>query len=103
LPGRVRIAEERLDTELVQSAMAGELCAVVEGDAAAQAGRQLGKERAQVTGDGIGPLVRRPHGNEQSRLSLVHGQDRLAVLREQHQVGFPVARRVAVGGIGRPF
>ena len=33
----------------------------------------------------------------------MHGQDRLAVSGEQHEVGFPVAGSLAIGGIRRPF
>jgi hypothetical protein len=51
--------------------MARELGAVVEGDAATQAGRQLGEQ--------LGPLVGGPHGDEQAGLPFVHGEDRLAV------------------------
>jgi hypothetical protein len=56
-----------------------------------------------VTGDAVGLLVGWPHGDEQARLPLVHGQHGLAVFGEQHQVGFPMAGRLAVGGIGRAF
>jgi len=83
--------------------MAGELGAVVEGDGSTQARRQLGKERSQVAGDAVGHPVGGPYGNEQARLPLMHGEDGLAVFREQHNVGFPMARRFAIGGIGRPF
>jgi hypothetical protein len=83
--------------------VAGELGAIVEGDAAPQPGWQLGEDRAEVTGDTVGLSVRRPQGDEQARLPLVHREDGLTVFREQHQVGLPVAGRLAVGGVGRAF
>jgi hypothetical protein len=103
LPGRVRVAEEGLDREPVQPSMPGELGAVVEGDRAAQAGRQRGEDRAEVARDTGGLLVRWPHRDQQARLPLVHGEHGVAVASEQHEVGFPVARGLAVGSVGRAF
>jgi hypothetical protein len=77
--GGIGVAEEGLDREPVQPAMARELGAVVEGEAATQAGRQLGEQLGQVTSDGLGSLVGGPHGDEQAGLPFVHGEDRLAV------------------------
>jgi hypothetical protein len=103
LPRRVRVAEEGLNAEPVKLVMSGELGAVIEGNGSAQVKRQRGEDRAEVTGDAVGLLVGWPHGDEQARLPLVHGQHGLAVFGEQHQVGFPMAGRLAVGGIGRAF
>jgi hypothetical protein len=59
--------------------MARELGAVIEGDGATQARWQLGEQLHQVASDRLGLLVGWPHGDEQARLPLVHGEDGLTV------------------------
>jgi hypothetical protein len=51
LPGRIGIAEERLNIDAMERAVACELGAVVEGDGLAQVRRQRFEERQQVLGD----------------------------------------------------
>jgi hypothetical protein len=101
LPRCVGIAEEGLDAQgLAQGVVLGELGAVVEGDGLA---KRCGQRREQVLDAArhplgvFGRLARNP---EQARSTLVHRQDRLAVLGELHRVGFPVARVGAVAGRG---
>jgi hypothetical protein len=78
--------------------MARELGAVVEGDGLAQRWWHAGKEPDEVARDALGGLVRWPGGEQQPGLALVDGEDCLAVLGEQHEVGLPVSRGLAVGG-----
>jgi hypothetical protein len=103
LPGRVGIAEEGLDGEPVECAMTSELGAIVKGDGLAQLWRQAGEQPHKMPSDAAGGLAGRPGGEQQPGLALVDREHRLAVFGEQHQVGFPVAWGLAIGGVGRPF
>ncbi len=103
LPGRVGIAEERLEVEPVERTMACELGAVVEGDGAAQVRWQRLEDRQEMFGDGFCGLVGRPGGEQDAALALMHGEHRLTVFGEQHQVGFPMTWGLPIGGGRRPF
>ena len=103
LPGGMGVTEERLDAEGMELVMAGEFGAVVEGDGLAPGGGQ----RAQQPGEGGGDRGRRfawrPVGEQQAGVAFMHGQHGLARGAEEHQIGFPMARDLAVGGRGGPF
>jgi len=103
LPGGVGIAEESLDGEAVKHTMTGELGAIVEGHGLAQPRGQAFEERVQMRGDAIGGFVGRPGGEQDAGLALMDGEHGLAVLGEQHEVGFPMPGAVAVGGRHRSF
>ena len=74
----------------MQVVVPGELGAVVEGDGLAPGGRQRGQQVGQGLRDGSGGLAGRPDGQQQARVALVQGQDRLAIEPKQHQVRLPV-------------
>src|SRR5215469_325867 len=83
--------------------MTGELGAIVEGHGLSQALRQGDEQAHEMAGDPSSNLAGDADAKQQTRGALVDGQDRLAVFGEHHQVGFPVARDNAVGGLERPF
>ena len=103
LPGRVGIAEEGLDRKTVQRQMTGELGAIVEGHGLSQALGQGGEQAHEMAGDPNSDLAGDADAKQQARGSLVNGQDRLAVFGEHHQVGFPMSRDMAAGGLEWPF
>ena len=80
--------------------MAGELGAVVEGDGLAPGGRQGREEAREGAGDGGGGFGGRADGEEQAGVTVVEGEDGLAVDAEEHEVGFPVPGGLAIGGTG---
>ena len=102
LPGCVRIAEEGLDREAVQRQMTGELGAVVESDGLAQLLRQVREEAHEMAGNTAGNLAGEADAEQQARGALMHGQHSLSVLREHHQVGFPVSGDAAIGRLEGP-
>jgi hypothetical protein len=102
LPGRIRIAEERLEIDPVERTMACELGTVVEGDRAAQMRGQCFEYRQKMVGDGLCGLVGRPGGEQDPGPALMHGEQCLTVLGEQHQVGFPMTWGLPIGGGRRP-
>src|SRR4029077_5030175 len=77
--------------------------AVVEGDGLAELGRHSGKQREELLGDGLGGLVGRPGGEDETGVALVDGEHRLAILGKEHEIGFPVAGGLAVGDGKWPF
>ena len=101
LPGRVGVAEEGRDAKGMELMMAGELGAIVASDGLAPGGRQGCEEAGQGTGDGGGGFAGRPDREEQAGVAFVEGEDGLAVGAEEHEVGLPVAGRLAVRGDGR--
>src|SRR5579883_2346996 len=103
LPGGVRIAEEGLDGEAVQGQMTGELGAVVEGHGLPQALWQGSEQAGEMAGDANGNLAGETDAKQDTRGALVHGQDRLAVFGEHHEVGLPVARDAAIVDMEGPF
>ncbi|MHC2338437.1 hypothetical protein ACVIW0_007726 [Bradyrhizobium sp. USDA 4454] len=103
LPGRVRIAEEGLDREAVQLQVTGELGAIVEGNGLAQAFRQGSKQADEMAGDTARELAGDADAEQQARGALMHGQDRLTVFGEHHQVGFPMTGGAAIVGLDGPF
>ena len=98
LPGGAGVAEEGLGTQVVELVMAGELGAVVEGDGPAP----LGREGSQQLGDGIGHalgvLGGQGTGEQQAGVAFLEGEQGLALVAKEHQVGFPVAGSSAVVG-----
>ncbi len=103
LPGRVRVAEERLDREPVQRVMMRELGAVIESDGPAQPLRQVAEQLDQPARDRPRLLGGRPTGQDDAGLALVHGEHGLTVFGEHHQVAFPMAAALAAGCGQRPF
>ena len=97
------IAEEGRHAEGVEAVVAGELGAIVEGNGMTQGQRDGGEERAEEFGDIVGCLVGRLGGEEQPRVALMDGEDRLTVSGEEDEIGFPMTRGAAIGGIARPF
>ena len=79
LPGGVGIAEEGFDREAVQGQMAGELGTIVESNGLPQGFRQGGEQAHQVACDAARSLAGETDGQQQTRLALMHRQDRLAV------------------------
>jgi len=79
LPGGVGIAEEGFDREAVQGQMAGELGTIVESNGLPQGFRQGGEQAHQVACDAARGLAGETDGQQQTRLALMHRQDRLAV------------------------
>src|SRR4249919_1587812 len=83
--------------------MLGELGSVVEADGFTQ---RLWKF-AELTGDGPSGQdsfsIERVQHDAEAGLSLVENQQSLAISGEQHEVGFPMARRLAAFDLGRSF
>ena len=98
MPGRVGIAEEGLNTQIVELVVEGELSPVVEGDSLPSLWRELYEHPGHGAGDGSGSLARGSDGYEDTRVSFVHGQDRMIVGLEQHEVCLPVSWSPAVYG-----
>ena len=101
LPGRVSIAEEGLYTQLVELVMVCELGTVVEGDRPSPFRRELTQNLGHSGGYGNGRLARRSQGYEDARVAFVHGQHRMSIDSEQHQVSLPVPRSATVIGAVR--
>src|ERR1700738_4713914 len=101
----MRIAEEGLDAEgLVKLVMLGELVSIVEADGFAYRLWEL----SELTSDGPGGedsfSINRVLDDAEAGLSFVENQQPLAASGEQHEVGFPMARRPTafdLGGGGR--
>ena len=98
------IAEEGLDTEgFVKPVMLGELGSVVEADGFAH---RLWKF-AELTSDGPGSedsfSIERVLNDAEAGLSFVENQQPLTASGEQHEVGFPMARRPAAFDLGWAF
>ena len=98
------IAEEGLDAkDLVKPVMLGELGSVVEADGFAH---RLWKF-AELTGDGPSGedsfSVDRLLNDAEAGLSFVENKQSLATSGEQHEVGFPMARRPAAFDLGGAF
>ena len=98
------IAEEGLDAEgFVKPMMLGELGSVVEADGFAH---RLWKF-AELTSDGPGGedsfSIDRVLNDAEASLSFVENQQPLAASGEQHEVGFPMARRPAAFDLGGSF
>src|ERR1700675_5091805 len=100
----MRIAEEGLDAEgLVKLVMLGELVSIVEADGFAY---RLW-EFSELTSDGPGGedsfSINRVLDDAEAGLSFVENQQPLAASGEQHEVGFPMARRLAAFDLGGAF
>jgi hypothetical protein len=68
----------------VQDAVAGELGAVVEGDGLTKRLRHSAEQVDQMAGDAVGCLAGQPNCQQEPRLALMHGQNRLTVFCEHH-------------------
>ena len=100
LPGGVKVTEEGLNAEGMEAVMKGELRPIVEGDGLAAVRGHRGEEVGEGVGDGGGSFARGAHGQEEAGGALVESEDGLAVGAEEHQIGFPMAGSLAVGGHG---
>jgi hypothetical protein len=98
------IAEEGLNAEgLVKPVMLGELVSVVEADGFAYGLWKL----AELTSDGPsgedGFSIDRPLNDVEAGLPFVENKQPLAASGEQHEVGFPMARHLAIFDLGAAF
>ena len=98
------ITEEGLDAEsFVKPVVLGELVSVVEADGFTH----RPWKSAELSGDGPSGEdsfpVKWMLNHAEAGLSLVENQQPLATSGEQHEVGFPMARRLAACGLGRSF
>src|ERR1700688_4181194 len=98
------IAEEGLDAEgFVKSVMLRELGSVVEADGFAHLLWKLG----ELAGDGpsgkSGFSIERMLNDAEAGVPFVENKQPLAISGEQHEVGFPVARHLAVFDLGGSF
>jgi len=101
LPGGVGIAEEGLGGEVVQPIVSGEFGAIVEGDGLAQIRRQCREEGKKLLGDGVGFFAVRSRCNDQPAVTIVNGEDGLAVFGKENEIGFPMSGGLAIGGRSR--
>jgi hypothetical protein len=86
----------------MQREVACELSTVVEGDALTERLRQVAEEIDEMAGNAFCGLAGQADREQETGLALVHGQDRLAVFCEHHEVSFPVTAGDTVGGLDRP-
>ena len=103
LPGRVGIAEEGLDREAAQRQVMSKLGAVVEGDGLTQALWQDREQANEMASDATRNFAGEADAEQQARGALMHGQDRLTIFGEHHQVGFPMTGGAAVVGLDGPI
>lgn len=104
LPRAVRIAEERLDAERhVELVVFGELVSIVEADSSTQTLWQF----AELTSDGPGGRnsfsIGRTANHAEAALSFVKNHQPLTTSGEHHEVGLPMARRLAIVDLSRPL
>lgn len=92
LPGGVGIAEESLDIERMEFVVQGELSAIVESDGLSPLGWQRCEDLGYRLGDRRSALSGRSNRDQEARMTLVQGENRLAVNCKQHQVSFPMSR-----------
>ena len=78
-----------------------ELRAVVERDGSPHGGREGAQHLCHGTGNMVGAPAGEADGDEQARMALMESKDSLAMATEEHQIGLPVARRLAIGGLRR--
>jgi len=104
LPRAVRIAEEGLDAEsFVKPVMLGELVSVIEADGLTHRLRKLVELAGDRPSRADSFSIDRALNHAESGLSLVENQHPLAASGEQHEVGFPMARRLAALDLGGTF
>src|ERR1700680_849376 len=95
------MAEESLDAEgLVKPVMLGELISVVEADGFAYRLWKLAELTSDVPGGEDSCSIGRVLNDAEAGLSFVENQQPLAASGEQHEVGFPMARRLAAFDLG---
>lgn len=98
------VAEVGPDAEsFVDLVVAGELGSVVDGEASPHPLWQGPEHIGETLGGGFGQTVWRADQGGHPRGPLVQHEGLLAILREQHEVGFPVAGLKAIGGGGGTF
>jgi hypothetical protein len=102
LPRRVWVAEEGFDRQTAQREVASELGAIVEGDGLTERLRQTGEQIEEMSGDAVRCLAGQSDRQQEAGLALMHGQDRLAVFCEHHQVGLPMSAGGAIGDLFWP-
>jgi hypothetical protein len=93
------IAEVGLDAELPgEPVVPGELGSVVEGDGSEHVGRHGFEDIGECLCGRFGLEVGGPGDEGDPGASFVGDEDRLAGFREEHGVGLPMARGLAVAG-----
>ena len=65
--------------------------------------REAAEQLEEMPGNAVGHLVGQSDGKQQARLAFVHGQDRLTVFGEHHQIGLPVPAGGTVGSLDGAF
>lgn len=83
--------------------MLGELVSVVEADGFAYRLRKFAELTSDDPGGEDGFSIDRVLDDAEAGLSFVENQQPLATSGEQHEVGFPMARRPAAFDLGRAF
>ena len=100
----MRIAEEGLDVEgFVKPVMLGELVSVVEADGFAYRLRKFSELTSDGPGGEDGFSIDWALNDAEAGLSFVENQQPLAAPGEQHEVGFPMTRRLAAFDFGGTF
>src|SRR5215470_12079836 len=98
------ITEEGLEAEaLVEPVMLGELVSVVEADGFAHGLWKFAELASDGFGGGVRFSIGRTVNDVEAGLSFVKKQQPLTAFGEQHEVGFPMARRRAIFDLGGPF
>lgn len=98
------IAEEGLDAEgFVKPVVLGELVSVVEADGFTHCLWKFAELAGNGPGGEDGFSIDRMLNHAEAGLSFVENQQPLAGSGEQHEVGFPMARRPAAFGLGGAF
>jgi hypothetical protein len=87
----------------MQLVVASELGAIVKGDGLTPRLWQWCQDLAHGLGYGIRGFAGWSYSDEQTGVTLMQGEDGLAVCLEQHQVGLPVPRCLAVTGLFGPL
>ena len=98
------IAEEGLDAEgLVKPVVLGELVSVVEADGFAHRLWKLAEFASDGPSGKNGFSIERMLNDAEAGLPFVKNKQPLAISGEQHEVGFPMARRLAAFDLGGAF
>jgi len=104
LPGAVRITEEGLDVEdIVKPMVLGELVSIVEADSLAHRWWQFAELAGDGPSGGDGFSIGWTTNHVEAALSFVENHQSLTRSGEHHEVGLPMARRLAAVDLSRSF
>jgi len=95
------IAEEGLDVKVMEKKMECKLGTIVKSSRLPPKGREQWQRAAHGIGYRLGGLTMIAFGYNQSRTTLVQGENRLAIPSKLHQVSFPVPWCLAITGLFR--